>query len=92
MVEDQINEPFAVINADDFYGTRAIKQMADFLISRDNHQKAHYAMVGYVLRNTLSDYGHVSLGPERSFALQRGCPHSGLSPLPNASSLARELA
>lgn len=52
--------PFAVINADDFYGTEAFKLMADFLAS-DNNDDVH-SMVGYELKNTLSENGTVSRG------------------------------
>lgn len=52
-------EPFAVINADDFYGADAYKTVADYLRSVAG-QKNHYAVVGYELSKTLSDYGAVS--------------------------------
>ena len=54
-----INEPFAVINADDFYGHEAFKSLSEFFRnqkSRDN------AMVGYTLKNVLSTHGSVSRG------------------------------
>ncbi len=58
-----LNESFAVINADDFYGSDAYMQAAEFLrIQRDENQKAHYAMIGYPLINTLSDHGDVNRG------------------------------
>ncbi len=53
-----VNEPFAVVNADDFYGYSAFKKMADFL-KEDNDD---YAMVGFLLKNTLTENGHVSRG------------------------------
>ena len=53
-----VNEPFAVINADDYYGKSAFKQMADFLMSNEND----YSMVGFRLQNTLTENGHVSRG------------------------------
>lgn len=55
-----INEPFAVINADDFYGADGFHQIADFLNNKCTPDT--YTMVGYVLRNTLSPNGHVSRG------------------------------
>jgi len=55
---DLIREPFAVINGDDFYGPNSLRILADHLRSSTND----YAMVGYVLRNTLSDFGTVSRG------------------------------
>lgn len=58
VAKDQISEPFAVINADDYYGAGALAGMADYLSSG----QADYAMAGYVLRNTLSEHGHVSRG------------------------------
>lgn len=60
MAKDAINEPFCALNADDFYGYNAIKAMADFLIeSKDDNE---YSMVGYHLKDTLSDFGSVSRG------------------------------
>ena len=60
MAKDVINEPFAVINADDFYGADAFTVMADFLTGAADDRV--YAMVGYRLKNTLSDFGPVSRG------------------------------
>ncbi len=56
---NKIKEPFAVINADDFYGLKSFQLMADFL---SKTTKATYCMVGYRLSNTLSDHGYVSRG------------------------------
>ncbi len=56
-----ISDPFAVINADDFYGREAYQLIAGFLKSLDNKDTS-YAMVGYRLSNTLSDHGSVSRG------------------------------
>lgn len=53
--------PFAVINADDFYGREAFGVMRNFLAQRKNDE-THYAMVGYQLKNTLSKNGSVSRG------------------------------
>lgn len=53
-----INEPFAVVNADDFYGKSAFKKIADFL----KEDSEDYGMVGFKLVNTLTDNGHVSRG------------------------------
>jgi hypothetical protein len=53
-----INEPFAVINADDFYGAEGFRLLAQHLESGP----ADYAMVGFTLRNTLSDFGGVARG------------------------------
>ena len=57
----KIKEPFAVINADDFYGAESFKIAADFL-NNHNDQNSEYALIGYKLKNTLSDYGTVSRG------------------------------
>lgn len=61
MAKDVIKEPFAVINADDFYGRDAYFVMSDFLKERNNDE-TDYSMVGYKLKNTLSDFGSVSRG------------------------------
>lgn len=56
-----INEPFAVINADDYYGVDGYKVMADFLTSHEEKDgKAPFAMVGYHLGNTVTENGYVS--------------------------------
>ena len=57
-----VNGPFAVINADDFYGSDAYVRAANFLKAPRSGNKAHYAMVGYPLVNTLSDHGDVNRG------------------------------
>ena len=57
-----IDEPFAVINADDYYGIHAYQVMADFLISHPDQSPAPFAMVGYLLGNTVTDNGYVSRG------------------------------
>lgn len=56
--QEQLKGPFAAINADDFYGANAYQVLADHLQSG----RADYAMVGFVLRNTLSDFGTVARG------------------------------
>ena len=56
--KDIVKEPFAVINADDYYGKSAFKQIADFLMSNQDD----YSMVGFRLQNTLTENGHVSRG------------------------------
>jgi len=58
-----INGPFAVINADDFYGRDAYERAAAFLLRpRTQDATEHYAMVGYDLTKTLSDHGDVNRG------------------------------
>lgn len=58
---DCITEPFAVINADDFYGREAYAQMAS-LLSKAEPDQLGASMVGYILRNTLSPHGTVNRG------------------------------
>jgi UTP-glucose-1-phosphate uridylyltransferase len=62
MAKDVIHEPFVVINADDFYGKSAFKVVADYMKSQQNNLKGKYCMAGYLLKNTLSEHGHVSRG------------------------------
>lgn len=57
----KIREPFAVINADDFYGAHSFALMAEFL-SAVNPEQEEYCLLGYQLNNTLSEYGYVSRG------------------------------
>lgn len=58
--KDTVQAPFAVINADDYYGTEAFKLIFDFL--KENTLDNNHAMVGYKLKNTLSENGHVARG------------------------------
>jgi choline kinase len=60
MARDVIHEPFAAINADDFYGAEAYKVIADFLTKSVTENT--YSMIGYQLDKTLSDFGSVSRG------------------------------
>lgn len=60
--KDIIDGPFAVINADDYYGKNAYKMMYDYLCKQQDDDKYRYAMVGYVLENTLTENGHVARG------------------------------
>jgi len=60
MAEPVVHEPMAVINADDFYGSKAYQVMADFLNSSTDENE--YSMVGYNVANTLSEFGTVSRG------------------------------
>ncbi len=55
-----VNEPFAIINADDFYGKDAYKEIYNFLTT--NVSDGHYAMVGYPCMNTLTENGTVTRG------------------------------
>ena len=61
MGKDLIHEPFAVINADDFYGKESFQVLSDFLTQAQD-KKGEYCMVGYHVANTLSENGSVSRG------------------------------
>jgi len=62
VAEEKINTPFAVINADDFYGAKSYQAVADHLTMDQRQEKDTYCMVGFILQNTLSDFGHVARG------------------------------
>jgi len=62
MAENKVNEPFAVINADDFYGFEAFTTIVDYLNKLPKDSENKYAMVAYEIQNTLSDFGSVSRG------------------------------
>ncbi len=58
-----VDSSFAVINADDFYGHTSFQILGNYLGSASDHDGIyHYSMVGYVLENTLTEYGPVSRG------------------------------
>lgn len=57
-----IDGPFAVINADDYYGPGAFQQIYEFLENSQDTDKYDFAMVGYLLENTLTENGHVARG------------------------------
>ena len=59
---DAVDEPFAVINADDFYGRDAFVQLGHFLQNVPRTKPDAYCMAGYVLKNTLTENGYVSRG------------------------------
>lgn len=59
--KDVIDAPFAVINADDYYGKEAYRQIYAFMTS-DKMKEDHHAMVGFKIKNTLTDHGSVSRG------------------------------
>ncbi|MEQ6122953.1 sugar phosphate nucleotidyltransferase [Pseudotenacibaculum sp. MALMAid0570] len=61
MAKEEVNENFAVINADDYYGKEAYVKMADQL-NATNASSKEYFMVGYQLKNTISKFGSVSRG------------------------------
>ena len=57
---NQIDAPFMICNADDYYGPDAFKKMYDFL--KNEAKDGEYGMIGYVLENTLTDHGTVTRG------------------------------
>ncbi len=57
-----VDGPFAVINADDYYGPGAFQTMYDFLENAEDGDKYQYCMVGYQIENTLTENGYVSRG------------------------------
>jgi hypothetical protein len=61
MGKDAINEPFAVINGDDYYGKESFKILGDWLRAHEG-KTGEYALVGFELDNTLSESGSVSRG------------------------------
>lgn len=65
MAKDAIKEDFAVINADDFYGREAYQTLADYFKTEERGD-TDYCMVGYELKNTLSENGYVSRGQCKS--------------------------
>lgn len=60
VAKDKVREPFSVINADDFYGRQSYELASSFLSDMDNLLHSRYCLVGYILKNTLSDHGFVS--------------------------------
>ena len=62
MAKDSVNGPFAVINADDFYGRKAFEVIFNYLSNAKDGKYLDYSMVGFLLRNTLSEHGYVSRG------------------------------
>lgn len=81
--KDEVDGPFTVINSDDFYGRGAYIAIADFL--RQPHGEREYAMVGFLLKNALTENGSVARGvcelqggnlakvTERTKIFKRGC-------------------
>ena len=60
--KDAVKEPFAVINADDYYGVSAYRSLYEFLTKEEATPKLPFAMVGYLLKNTLTENGSVARG------------------------------
>lgn len=61
-VRGVVSEPFAVINADDFYGAQAFQCLYDYLKDAQDDDKYRYCMIGYRVENTLTENGTVSRG------------------------------
>lgn len=57
-----VDGPFAVINADDYYGPEGFRAIYDYLLSHPDGDVYEYAMVGYLLENTVTEHGYVSRG------------------------------
>jgi hypothetical protein len=62
MGKNVIHEPFAIINADDYYGRNSFEVMAAELSSLPEDSKGHYSMVGFKVGNTMSESGTVARG------------------------------
>lgn len=62
VAEPKINEPFAVINADDFYGKDSFNAISSFLSALDKNNTRTYSLLAFKLKNTLSEHGSVSRG------------------------------
>ena len=59
---DLIDGPFAVINADDYYGPGGFSSIYEYLTAHEDGEKMAMCMAGYVLRNTITENGHVARG------------------------------
>lgn len=59
---NEVDGPFAVINADDYYGSKAFRLIYDYLTTHEDDGKFRYTMVSYILKNTLTENGHVARG------------------------------
>lgn len=80
--KDIVKEPFAIINADDYYGKEAFRKLHDFLVSEQPLQDRHkLAMAGFILKNTLSENGTVTRGVcnmDRQHLLTEICETKGI--------------
>lgn len=61
-LRNEVTGPFAVINADDYYGVEGFRKLYEFLTTHEDDEKYRYAMVGYRLGNTLTEHGSVARG------------------------------
>ena len=57
-----VDGPFAIINADDYYGPAAYREICDYLCAHGDGERYAYAMVGYRVRNTVTEHGSVARG------------------------------
>ena len=57
-----VDGPFAIINADDYYGPAAYQEIYNYLCAHQDGERCSYAMVGYRLRNTVTEHGSVARG------------------------------
>jgi choline kinase len=62
MARDAVSGPFAVINADDYYGRESYRIMHDFLVRNTGEVPSRYCMVGFELQKTVSEHGSVARG------------------------------
>ncbi len=63
LCKEFVDAPFAVINADDFYGASSFQILHDYLVNADDRDGIYdYGMVGYKLKNTTTEHGHVARG------------------------------
>ena len=60
--KDMVHEPFAAINADDYYGKHAFTVLYDYLKTAQDGDMADFSMVGYLAKNTLTEHGSVARG------------------------------
>ena len=59
---NMVDGPFAVINADDYYGPEGFRAVYEYLTTHPDGEVYEYAMVGYLVKNTVTDHGHVARG------------------------------
>lgn len=59
---DMVEGPFAVINSDDYYGPEAFREVYRYLVDHPDGECYAYAMVGYLLENTVTEHGYVARG------------------------------
>lgn len=57
-----VDGPFAIINADDYYGPEGFRSIYDYLSAHPDGDMYEYAMVGYLIKNTVTENGHVARG------------------------------